>query len=178
MPSYRIRNWPEYNRALKNRGNLTLWVSDDAIAKWLNSTHTCQKGRPRIFTFGGQQYYLAVCYDGFGMKRVKRTGAPVIHGIINLVHFFTPPRNEGAGAGYFARYGFAGASKAWQCPVYAAVRFGGPIQENWPTGVLWDQGDLDAKRWTYRHNPLRAEAEHWLEGSEPVRLAYHPIGTA
>ena len=50
MPSYRIRNWPEYNRALKNRGNLTLWVSDDALTKWLNSTHTCQKGRPRIYS--------------------------------------------------------------------------------------------------------------------------------
>ena len=50
MPSYRIRNWPEYNRALKNRGNLTLWVSDDAIAKWLNSDHTCEKGRPRIYS--------------------------------------------------------------------------------------------------------------------------------
>ena len=50
MPSYRIRNWPEYNRALKNRGNLTLWVSEDALTKWLNSTHTCQKGRPRIYS--------------------------------------------------------------------------------------------------------------------------------
>ncbi len=50
MPSYRIRNWPKYNRALKNRGNLTLWVSDEAIAKWLNSEHTCEQGRPRIYT--------------------------------------------------------------------------------------------------------------------------------
>jgi hypothetical protein len=50
MPSYRIRNWPEYNLALKNRGNLTLWVSDDALTRWLNSTHICQKGRPRIYS--------------------------------------------------------------------------------------------------------------------------------
>lgn len=50
MPSYRIRNWPEYNRALKNRGNLALWVSDEAITKWLNSDHTCKKGRPRIYS--------------------------------------------------------------------------------------------------------------------------------
>jgi len=27
-----------------------LWVSDDAIAKWLNSDHTCEKGRPRIYS--------------------------------------------------------------------------------------------------------------------------------
>ena len=43
MPSYRIRNWPKYNRALKNRGHLTLWVSDEAIAKWLNSEDTCER---------------------------------------------------------------------------------------------------------------------------------------
>ncbi len=31
---YRIRSWPEYNRALVNRGRLTLWVDQDAIAAW------------------------------------------------------------------------------------------------------------------------------------------------
>ena len=31
---YRIRNWPEYNLALVNRGRLTLWVDQDAIAAW------------------------------------------------------------------------------------------------------------------------------------------------
>jgi hypothetical protein len=50
MPFYCIRNWPKYNRALKNRGNLTLWVSDEAIAKWLNSEHSCEQGRPRIYS--------------------------------------------------------------------------------------------------------------------------------
>ena len=29
---YRIRNWPEYNRALAKRGELTLWFDEEAVA--------------------------------------------------------------------------------------------------------------------------------------------------
>ena len=29
---YRVSNWAEYDRALVERGNITLWISDDAIA--------------------------------------------------------------------------------------------------------------------------------------------------
>jgi hypothetical protein len=28
---YRIRNWSEYNAALKQRGSLTFWVSEEAL---------------------------------------------------------------------------------------------------------------------------------------------------
>jgi hypothetical protein len=31
---YRVTNWPEYDRALVQRGNITLWISDDAIVSW------------------------------------------------------------------------------------------------------------------------------------------------
>jgi hypothetical protein len=35
MPAvYRIRNWSQYNRALVQRGDLTVWFSDDALAAW------------------------------------------------------------------------------------------------------------------------------------------------
>jgi len=39
---YRVRNWAEYDRALVQRGSLTIWVSEDAIAKW---KHTGPKQR-------------------------------------------------------------------------------------------------------------------------------------
>ncbi|MCS7286674.1 MAG: transposase [Anaerolineae bacterium] len=29
-----MRNWPEYDRALVQRGSGTLWISDEAIAGW------------------------------------------------------------------------------------------------------------------------------------------------
>ena len=31
---YRVRNWSEYNEALKQRGSLTVWFSEEAIEKW------------------------------------------------------------------------------------------------------------------------------------------------
>jgi hypothetical protein len=33
-PRYRVMNWPEYNAALKRRGRLTVWFSDEAISAW------------------------------------------------------------------------------------------------------------------------------------------------
>ena len=31
---YRIRNWPEYEAGLRRRGDVTVWLSDDAINSW------------------------------------------------------------------------------------------------------------------------------------------------
>lgn len=31
---YKVSNWPEYNKSLKNRGSLTIWISEDAIKTW------------------------------------------------------------------------------------------------------------------------------------------------
>jgi len=46
---YRIRNWPEYNRALVNRGRLTLWFDQDAIAAWSDAGPSDGRGRPRVY---------------------------------------------------------------------------------------------------------------------------------
>ena len=32
---YRIRNWREYERGLRSRGDVTIWLSEDAIAAWI-----------------------------------------------------------------------------------------------------------------------------------------------
>jgi hypothetical protein len=31
---YRVGNWSDYDRSLVERGNLTIWLSPDAIARW------------------------------------------------------------------------------------------------------------------------------------------------
>jgi hypothetical protein len=38
---YRVRNWRTYNRALINRGRLTVWLDDHAIAAWRPSSSRC-----------------------------------------------------------------------------------------------------------------------------------------
>ena len=50
MGSHHVDNWSEYNRSLINRGSLTLWISDDAIAKWLAPKSKGKNGRPHIYS--------------------------------------------------------------------------------------------------------------------------------
>ncbi len=38
---YRIRNWPEYEAGLRRRGDLTLWLSDEAIKSWWANGWRC-----------------------------------------------------------------------------------------------------------------------------------------
>jgi hypothetical protein len=47
-PKRRVTNWAAYNEALRQRGSLTVWFTDDAIAAW--------KAMPRT-TPGGQPHY-------------------------------------------------------------------------------------------------------------------------
>lgn len=47
---YRIRNWSEYNAALVNRGSLTLWVDEAAIAAWHHHGQSGRPGKPRTYS--------------------------------------------------------------------------------------------------------------------------------
>ena len=47
---YRIRNWNEYNRSLIQRGSLTVWLSEDAVKKWIAPRKIGKKGRPELFS--------------------------------------------------------------------------------------------------------------------------------
>jgi len=45
---YKIRNWREYEEGLRRRGDLTIWLSDEALASWKAKA----SGKP-----GGQKIY-------------------------------------------------------------------------------------------------------------------------
>ena len=47
---YRTRNWKEYNWSLENRGSITFWFSEDAIAKWYSIERTGRPGRPDTYS--------------------------------------------------------------------------------------------------------------------------------
>jgi len=49
-PKRRVTNWSEYNEALRQRGSLTVWFTDDAIAAW--------KAAPRSTPGGAQSLEL------------------------------------------------------------------------------------------------------------------------
>ena len=46
--SYRIRNWPEYNAALRARGSLTVWVDEAALSAW-RYTGPTQRGAQYVY---------------------------------------------------------------------------------------------------------------------------------
>ena len=46
---YRVTNWPEYDRALQQRGSLTLWVTPEALAAW-HPPGTGRRGRSRTYS--------------------------------------------------------------------------------------------------------------------------------
>src|SRR5919202_6001550 len=46
---YKVCNWPAYDRALQQRGSLTVWVTPEALAAW-HPPRTGQRGRPRDYS--------------------------------------------------------------------------------------------------------------------------------
>ena len=51
---YKVKNWNEYNRSLKNRGSITFWLSEDVCSGWY---HTGKSQR------GAQLEYSDVCIE-------------------------------------------------------------------------------------------------------------------
>src|SRR4051812_36964545 len=46
---YHVKNWREYDQALQNRGNLTIWITPEALAAW-QAPPTGQRGRARRYS--------------------------------------------------------------------------------------------------------------------------------
>jgi hypothetical protein len=46
---YRIRNWQQYNKALVNRGRVTIWV-EESTAKWYETKVSKTRGRPKNYS--------------------------------------------------------------------------------------------------------------------------------
>ena len=47
---YRIRNWCHYNRALVNRGSLSVWLDEEVIQQWYSFNTAKRRGRPRTYS--------------------------------------------------------------------------------------------------------------------------------
>lgn len=42
---YKVTNWTDYNNALRKRGDITIWFTEEAIANW-RPAKTGGRGRP------------------------------------------------------------------------------------------------------------------------------------
>ena len=44
---YRVRNWREYERGLRSRGDVTIWLSEEAVAEWTPPKNGLRGGQRR-----------------------------------------------------------------------------------------------------------------------------------
>jgi hypothetical protein len=45
---YRVSNWAEYDRALMQRGDITLWISEEAIEGWKPASSGTRGGQNKF----------------------------------------------------------------------------------------------------------------------------------
>ncbi len=45
--THKVTNWPAYDASLRQRGSLTVWVTDEAIAAWAAEARTTRGGQAR-----------------------------------------------------------------------------------------------------------------------------------
>jgi len=69
-PTYKTRNWPAYNEALKRRGSLTIWF--DPEMTW-EAKPTGQRGRQKTYSDAAIQTCLTMKVL-FGMALRQSTG--------------------------------------------------------------------------------------------------------
>jgi len=48
--TYHLRNWSDYNKALVNRGSLTIWFADETVTAWINQAKTGRPGASQTLT--------------------------------------------------------------------------------------------------------------------------------
>jgi len=49
-PTYRVRNWANYNRSLVSRGSLIVWVSPTVVAAWTQVVRNGKRGHPQTYS--------------------------------------------------------------------------------------------------------------------------------
>lgn len=87
---YKVTNWTAYNEALRNRGDVTIWFTEDAIANWRPSK-TGARGRPMEYAehaiqtalFIRQVYHLPLRQTEGFMKSI----AKLLHSVIAIPDF-------------------------------------------------------------------------------------------
>src|SRR5579872_1337256 len=75
---HRIRNWGQYNQSLVNRGSITFWFDEAAIAKWYSVERSNKPGRPETYSDDAIRCGLLI-------KAVFRTALRFLQGFIGSI---------------------------------------------------------------------------------------------
>ena len=74
--AYRVRNWPQYNKALVKRGSLTFWFNEGTLKDWYCSRLKETRGRPKKYSDDA-----IVC--GLTLKALFKLPFRAVEGLIN-----------------------------------------------------------------------------------------------
>lgn len=83
---YRTKNWKKYNEALKQRGSITLWISEDALAGWM---HQGRRRRGRPFVFSDAAILCALTLRAVFRLPLRQTEG-FLQSIFQVMHVFLP----------------------------------------------------------------------------------------
>ena len=74
---HKVKNWREYNAALKRRGDITVWLSEDAISKWYEKNRVYDgTGTPQYYT----DFAIMTCHE---IRQVYKLPLRQTEGFIN-----------------------------------------------------------------------------------------------
>ncbi len=74
---FKVTNWRDYDASLRQRGSLTVWVTEEAIAAWTAEPRT---------TRGGQRHYSSLAIlTGLTLRTVFRLALRQTEGLIGSV---------------------------------------------------------------------------------------------
>ena len=68
---YRVINWAEYNESLRQRGDLTIWVSDEAQSMWSAPRRTSRGGQRRYSDLAIERCLTLRTAYGLGLRQTQ-----------------------------------------------------------------------------------------------------------
>lgn len=76
---YKLTNWSDYNEALRRRGDITLWLSEDVLLKWYEQERVYDgTGTPRLYT----DFAIITCHE---IRQVYRLPLRQCQGFIDSI---------------------------------------------------------------------------------------------
>ena len=74
---YKLTNWSEYNAALRRRGAIDVWLSEEAISQWHEKDRVYDgTGSPKLFS----DFAIITCHE---LRQVYRLPLRQAHGFID-----------------------------------------------------------------------------------------------
>src|ERR671938_1383959 len=74
---HRVTNWTDYDASLRQRGSLTVWFTDEAVAAWRAEPRTTPGGQPR--------YSPLAILTALTLRAVFRLGLRQTEGLIGSI---------------------------------------------------------------------------------------------